>query len=123
MGWTRPSREDRGYSLRVSKPAKSKSPDLSFEDALAQIEQIIDRIESGEIGLEQSLAEYERGVGLINHCRGRLEGARQQIEDLTRKLQSADEPISGAGDEQEEPDDPARQGPPDDDGDSEQQDE
>jgi exodeoxyribonuclease VII small subunit len=64
---------------------------LSFEDALVQIEAIIERIEAGEVGLEQSLAEYERGVGLINHCRSKLDRARQQVEDLTRKLQATDE--------------------------------
>jgi exodeoxyribonuclease VII small subunit len=64
---------------------------LSFEDALAQIEAIIERIEAGEVGLEQSLAEYERGVGLINHCRSKLDRARQQVEDLTRKLRATDE--------------------------------
>ena len=64
---------------------------LSFEDALAQVESIIERIEAGEVGLEQSLAEYERGVVLINHCRSRLNRAHQQIEDLTRKLDAPGE--------------------------------
>ena len=68
----------------------------ALETALAQIEQIIERIESGEVGLEESLAEYERGVTLINHCRGKLDAARQKVEDLTRKLQQPDE---GADDE------------------------
>lgn len=78
------------------------TPDsLPFEDALAQIESIIERIESGEVGLEQSLAEYERGVTLINHCRGKLDAARQKVEDLTRKLQ---QPEDGA-DEGSSPDD------------------
>jgi exodeoxyribonuclease VII small subunit len=95
----------------VSKP---KSPDsLSFEDALAQIEAIIERIESGQTGLEQSLAEYERGVGLINHCRSKLDRARQQVEDLTRKLQTADE-ASSTGEEgdsgSDDPDSPTSTG-------------
>jgi len=60
--------------------------EMSFEDALAQVESIIERIEAGEVGLEQSLVEYERGVGLINLCRAKLDRAQQQIEDLTRKL-------------------------------------
>lgn len=64
---------------------------MSFEDALAQIESIIERIEAGDVGLEASLAEYERGVGLINHCRAKLDRARRQVEDLTRRLDSADE--------------------------------
>lgn len=70
---------------------------LSFEAALSQIEAIIERIEAGEVGLEESLAEYERGVGLINHCRGKLDRAKQRVEDLTRKLSSADEGGTSSG--------------------------
>ena len=82
-----------GLRFAVSKTkSQTSSPDaLPFEDALAQIEGIIERIESGEVGLEQSLAEYERGVTLINHCRGKLDAARQKVEDLTRKLQQPDD--------------------------------
>lgn len=70
---------------------------LTFEAALGQIEAIIERIEAGEVGLEESLAEYERGVGLINHCRGKLDRAKQRVEDLTRKLSSADEGGTSSG--------------------------
>jgi exodeoxyribonuclease VII small subunit len=94
----------------VSKQPKSKSggnasggaEGPSFEDALSQIESIIERIESGEIGLEQSLAEYEKGVSLINLCRVRLDKAQQQVEDLTRRLASADEGGPGEGDDADE---------------------
>jgi exodeoxyribonuclease VII small subunit len=85
--------------------SKGKSTEaLSFEDALAQVEAIIERIEAGQVGLEQSLAEYERGVGLINHCRGKLDRARQQVEDLTRKLQTADEGGTSEGEGSGDPD-------------------
>lgn len=82
----------------VSK-AKTSTTALSFEDALAQIESIIERIESGEVGLEQSLTEYEKGVGLINHCRGKLDRARQQVEDLTKSLETADDGGSEDGED------------------------
>ncbi len=42
---------------------------LSFESALTELEQMIERIESGSVGLEESLTEYERGVKLFHHCR------------------------------------------------------
>ncbi len=74
-------------------------PALPFETALAQIERIIERIESGEVGLEESLAEYERGVTLINHCRSKLDVARQRVEDLTRKLQQSDAPTDDGADD------------------------
>lgn len=72
---------------------------LTFEQALGEIESIIERIETGEIGLEESLREYERGVALVNHCRGKLDGAQRQVEDLTRRLRAADE---GGADEGED---------------------
>lgn len=71
--------------------SRNDPADLSFEAALGQIEAIIERIEAGEVGLEESLAEYERGVALVNHCRGKLDRAQQQVEDLTRRLEKADE--------------------------------
>lgn len=71
--------------------SRNDPADLSFEAALGQIEAIIERIEAGEVGLEESLAEYERGVALVNHCRGKLDRAQQKVEDLTRRLEKADE--------------------------------
>lgn len=80
-----------------AKPATSES--LTFEQALGEIESIIERIEAGEVGLEESLAQYERGVSLVNHCRGKLDRAQQQVEDLTRRLEQTDEGVvKGASD-------------------------
>jgi exodeoxyribonuclease VII small subunit len=59
-----------------------------FEQALAQLESIIESIESGQIGLEKSITEYERGVGLIRRCRQVLERAEQRVEELTSQMQS-----------------------------------
>jgi exodeoxyribonuclease VII small subunit len=77
----------------VTKPPKSAatkpqddSDALTFEQALEQVESIIDRIERGEVGLEQSLAEYERGVKLIQHCRQIHSHAAQRVDDLTQRL-------------------------------------
>lgn len=55
---------------------------------MAQLEEIIERIESGEIGLEKSISEYERGVGLIRRCREVLERAEQRVEELTSQMQA-----------------------------------
>ena len=86
-------------------PTSAPPGPLPFETALAQIEEIIVRIESGEVGLEESLAEYERGVTLITHCRGKLDAARQKVEDLTRKLQQADAGADDGADEEGSADD------------------
>jgi exodeoxyribonuclease VII small subunit len=57
--------------------------DLSFEAALAELEAIVRVLEDGETGLEQSLSQYERGVGLLKHCYGQLRQAEQRILLLT----------------------------------------
>ena len=60
------------------------NPDkLSFEDALGQLEELIDQIESGEIGLEESLKRYEQGTALIKRCRSVLDGAQKKIAELS----------------------------------------
>src|SRR5262245_49772205 len=61
---------------------------LDFEKAVEQIEQIIERIESGQIGLERSIGEYERGVALIRRCRDALGKAEQRVEELTARMQA-----------------------------------
>jgi exodeoxyribonuclease VII small subunit len=58
----------------------------SFEHLLGDLEAIIERIESGEIGLERSIGEYERGVQLIRRCREILSSAEQKVEELSRAL-------------------------------------
>jgi len=63
---------------------KNQTPPKSFEDALAELEQIVAEIEGGEIGLEDSLVKYERGNFLIQHCRGVLGAAEKQIELLSK---------------------------------------
>ena len=65
-----------------------------FEQAIAQLEEIIERIESGQIGLERSISEYERGVALIRKCRQVLDRAEQRVEELTAQMQ-ADEARPG----------------------------
>ncbi|MFG0273543.1 MAG: exodeoxyribonuclease VII small subunit [Phycisphaerales bacterium] len=67
--------------------------EVSFEEAIERLEAIIDRIERGEVGLEESLSEYERGVGLIRRCREVLDTAEQRIAEL-----SVDDGASGKGD-------------------------
>ena len=70
----------------MSKKKGDQEP--GFEEALEAVERIISQIESGEIGLEQSLAEYERGVLLIRKCRETLERAEQRVRDLTGRMKA-----------------------------------
>ena len=64
----------------MSKAAPSTP--ASYEAALEELEQLISRIESGQLPLEQMLAGYERGAQLLAFCRGRLEAVENQIKVL-----------------------------------------
>ncbi len=68
---------------------KNTLPPKSFEDAQRELEEILADIERGEVGLEESLAKYERGVFLITYCRGVLNSAERQIELLTKDQEGA----------------------------------
>jgi exodeoxyribonuclease VII small subunit len=56
--------------------------DIPFEDALASLEQIVHDLEDGSTGLEESLAKYEQGIGLLKQCYARLRDAEQRIVKL-----------------------------------------
>ena len=55
---------------------------LSFEKALAELEEIVSRLESGKAELEDSIALYERGAKLKAHCEAKLKSAQEKIEKI-----------------------------------------
>lgn len=55
----------------------------SFEESLAQLEEIVGALEEGQLGLEASLLRFEEGVRLLRNCQGLLESAERKIEILT----------------------------------------
>ena len=59
--------------------AEQPSDELTFEQALAQLEQIVHDLEDAQLGLDDSLARYEQGVRLIKQCHARLQQAEQRI--------------------------------------------
>ncbi|MGE5610018.1 MAG: exodeoxyribonuclease VII small subunit [Bacillota bacterium] len=63
---------------------KNQTPPKDFEEALKELEEILGQIERGEVGLEESLAKYERGSFLIQHCQGILNNAEKQIEVISK---------------------------------------
>lgn len=65
---------------------RTAQPDkLGFEDAIEQLEALIEQIESGEIGLEESLKRYEQGSALIKRCQAILDQAQMKIAELTAR--------------------------------------
>lgn len=62
-------------------PAPSAEP-ASYEAALEELEQLVGRIESGQLPLDQMLAGYQRGAALLAFCRKRLDAVQDQIKVL-----------------------------------------
>ena len=59
-------------------------PQMSFEDALKALEDVVRRLESGEVPLDQSIDLYERGEALRKHCQARLDAAQARIEKIVQ---------------------------------------
>ena len=70
-------------SKKTDKPKQPAVDKLNFEEAMSELEDLVERIESGEIGLEDALKRYERGIALIKRCRTVLDSAEQRISELT----------------------------------------
>ena len=57
---------------------------MTFEQALENLEKIVAQIESGQIGLEESITRYEEGIRLIQQCRAILDAAEKRIQLLAK---------------------------------------
>ncbi len=64
-------------------PASEASPVADFEQSLDALEQLVEKMEHGEMSLEDSLAAYERGVGLYRRCQTALEQAELRVRLLS----------------------------------------
>jgi exodeoxyribonuclease VII small subunit len=62
----------------------AETSELAFEGALAELEDLVERLEGGDLALEQALAAFERGVALSRRCAELLERAEQRIDELVR---------------------------------------
>jgi exodeoxyribonuclease VII small subunit len=58
--------------------------DLTFEEAMSALEDVVRQLESGEVDLEKSIALYERGAELKAHCEAKLKKAEEKVELITR---------------------------------------
>ncbi len=59
------------------------TPPVTFEEALRRLDEVVARLESGEVGLEEAVALFEQGQGYLAACRERLAAAQRRIEELT----------------------------------------
>src|SRR5436190_8337562 len=55
---------------------------MSFEDALAELEQIVRRLEAGQVRLDEAIKSYERGAQLKRHCETKLNEAQQRVDRI-----------------------------------------
>jgi exodeoxyribonuclease VII small subunit len=62
---------------------------MSFEDALAELEQIVRRLEAGQVKLDEAIRCYERGARLKKHCEGKLDEAQQRVDRIVVGLDGA----------------------------------
>ena len=60
--------------------ADKQIAEMSFEEAMLALEQVVSALEKGEVPLEQSIALYERGALLKAHCAGKLREAEEKVE-------------------------------------------
>jgi exodeoxyribonuclease VII small subunit len=60
-----------------------KLPD--FEQALTELEALVERLEGGDLALEEALKLFERGVALTRHCQASLQAAQQKVEILLKR--------------------------------------
>ena len=65
---------------------ETTEPPVSFEAALAELEEIVGRMEGGELPLQASLAAYKRGAELLVYCQAALKDAQQQVQILEKGM-------------------------------------
>jgi len=66
-----------------SSPIDADIQALGYEDAVEKLEELVESIERGDVGLEQSLASYRRGEMLLRHCRALLDKADLSVREMT----------------------------------------
>jgi exodeoxyribonuclease VII small subunit len=67
-------------------PAESSAPPSSFEDAMAELERLVEQMEAGELPLEASVAAYQRGSELVKYCAAQLDKVESQVKVLEGEM-------------------------------------
>ena len=82
----------------AKKPAPETSPVADFETSMQSLEELVGKMEAGEMTLEESLAAYERGVGLYRRCQSALEQAELRVRQLSDPAKPNDAQVFAADD-------------------------
>ncbi|MGA7363181.1 MAG: exodeoxyribonuclease VII small subunit [Candidatus Dormiibacterota bacterium] len=89
----------------VAGPAEPEG--LDYEAALADLDQVLARLEDGQVPLEEAMALYERGVRLVRRCSGLLDGVERRVTELSAGADGLpkERPLMLEADEESDPDD------------------
>jgi exodeoxyribonuclease VII small subunit len=83
----------------MAKKNTTESVSASFEEAMAELEQLVAKMEAGELPLEASVAAYKRGAELVKYCAAQLEHVERQVKVLEGDMLK---PLAGEVEEEEE---------------------
>jgi len=95
-----PSRKKRPAAKAAA--ATAAPEETSFEDALQRLEELVERLEEGEVPLEESLEHYAEGTRLVKLCQERLDRAETLIRELTETAEGFRVKSSGLQDRDED---------------------
>lgn len=62
----------------------SETKELKFEQAMGELEQLVGKLERGDMALDESLDAFAKGVELVKHCKGQLSQAEKRVEKLVK---------------------------------------
>lgn len=83
----------------MSDTAEKPLAEMSFEEAMSALEALVGQLERGDVGLEESIALYERGAALKAHCDAKLKAAEEKVESITLSndgVPTGTKPLEGA---------------------------
>ena len=75
----------------ADKKKKNDVGNMSFEEAIKELTNIVGKIEQGQIPLQDSLEQYEKGMALIKQCRTILQKAEERIEKITKEEEKTED--------------------------------
>ncbi len=76
-------RREQGEGPMADKGAPPEIASMSFEAALAELEQIVRQLEEGKASLDEAIAAYERGAALKQHCEAKLRDAQAKVDKIS----------------------------------------
>lgn len=80
----------------TSNAGKARDDEISYVDAVAELEQILDELDGDDVDVDVLGARVQRAAELLRLCRDRISGARLQVEQVVAELEAEDETVPSA---------------------------